>query len=373
MKKILHIISGLNNGGAERSLFNLCNSNLNQHFEQIVLCLGKQGIYGPKLEEIGIKVCYIEFKSGNKIFRLIKFLKLCKKINPDIVQGWMTHGNFFSLVAFAYLLFKPTLFWNIRQTIYRLKHEVFFTRILLLLNAFFSKVPQKIICNSNLAIHQLSGLGYNSESLVFIPNGFDFDFWKKETEFKVKTREQFCINKQGFVIGYVGRFHEMKNIDLLLNAFSSLSAKYPNLYLMIIGHDASEYPADMERFVNSISVDKIKILGRKNDIHRYYSCFDLFVLCSAWGEGFPNVLGEAMSNELCCISTNIGEARNLLDVNGFIIPPNNIDALIKTIEDCYLDIDMIQNKGKNARLRIKEKYSLENTINSYLKLYNNLN
>ena len=371
MKKILHIISGLTNGGAERSLFNLCNSSLNNHFEQIVLCLGKEGIYGHKLEAIGIKVYYIDFKSNSKIIRIFKFLKICKKINPDIIQGWMTHGNFFSLIAFASLTFNPKLFWNIRQTIYKLKHEVFFTRILLLLNAFFSKVPQKIICNSNLAIRQLSDFGYNSESFVFIPNGFDLDFWKKDTAFRMKTREQIGINIQGFVIGYVGRFHPMKNIDSLLNAFSFLSAKHPNLYLMIIGHDVSEYSLDMLEFVNSISVDKIKILGRKDDIHKYYSCFDLFVLCSAWGEGFPNVIGEAMSNELCCISTNIGEAQNLLEDVGLIIPPSNVEILIKKVEECLNDFEGVQNLGEKARLRIKEKYSLENTINSYLKLYNN--
>jgi hypothetical protein len=121
LKKILHIISGLNNGGAERSLFNLCNSNLNQHFEQIVLCLGKQGIYGPKLEEIGIKVCYIEFKSGNKIFRLINFFKICKEINPEILQGWMNHGNFASILALFILNFKPIIYWNIRQSFYKNK------------------------------------------------------------------------------------------------------------------------------------------------------------------------------------------------------------------------------------------------------------
>ena len=140
---------------------------------------------------------------------------------------------------------------------------------------------------------------------------------------------------------------------------------------MIIGHDTSEYSADMLKYVSSISVDKIKFLGKKDDIHKYYSCFDLFVLCSAWGEGFPNVLGEAMSNELCCISTDIGEAQNLLEDVGFIIPSKNIDVLIKTIEDCLIDMEGVKDIGKKAQLKIKEKYSLENTINSYTKLYNN--
>jgi glycosyltransferase involved in cell wall biosynthesis len=370
LKKILHIISGLNNGGAERSLFNLCNSSLKNHFKQIVLCLGKEGIYGYKLEEIGVKVYYIDFKSRKKIIRLIIFLKICKKINPDIIQGWMTHGNFFSLIAFTYLSFKPRLFWNIRQTFYNLKHEVFFTRILLLVSSFFSKVPQKIICNSNLAKRQLSGFGYNSESFVFIPNGFDLDFWKKDTAFRIKTREQVGIKGQGFVIGYVGRFHEMKNINSLLNAFSYLSAKYPNLYLMIIGHDASEYSADMLKFVNSISVDKIKILGSKDDIHKYYSCFDLFVLCSAWGEGFPNVLGEAMSCELCCISTNVGEAPALLQDVGFIIPVDDLDALVSKITNCIENLEMTKNMGILARNKIVKTYSLQNTVNQYINLYN---
>ena len=163
MKKIVHIISGLKSGGAERSLFNICNSNISDYFIQSVICLGDKAIYGDKLEEVGVKVYYLNFKNNNKLIALINFKNIIKKISPDIVQGWMTHGNFASVLAYFILAGRPSLFWNIRQTVYKLKHEYILTRLLFLVNILLSRIPKGIISNANISIKQLIKFGYKNE------------------------------------------------------------------------------------------------------------------------------------------------------------------------------------------------------------------
>jgi len=370
LKKILHIISGLNNGGAERSLFNLCNSNLNQHFEQIVLCLGKQGIYGPKLEEIGIKVCYIEFKSGNKIFRLINFFKICKEINPEILQGWMTHGNFFALIAYFYLNFKPKLYWNIRQTFNYLKNEKLVNYFLFNINLLFSRIPHLIICNSTLAIKQLIEKGYPKNSMYLINNGFDITNWSRNEIIRENFRNTLKLTQSDLVVGYIGNFHKNKNVRLLIKVISELSIDYPSLYAILIGKGLDENNLFLKDHLKKFHIKNLILLGSINDVKDYYSIFDCFCLTSN-SEAFPNVLGEAMGHGLYCIASDVGDVPLILDDVGAIFTRDDDNDLKERLIYWINHNEKLKLLGEKARLRIKEKYSLENTINSYTKLYNN--
>jgi len=105
LKKIVHIISGLQVGGAERSLFNICSSSLNDSFKQYVICLGERGYYSHKIEEIGLEIYHINFNSWHFVKSLMRFISILNKISPNIIQGWMNHGNFAAILALFILKF----------------------------------------------------------------------------------------------------------------------------------------------------------------------------------------------------------------------------------------------------------------------------
>ena len=352
MKKIVHIISGLQVGGAERSLFNICNSSLNDSFKQYVICLGNRGYYSQKIEEIGLEIYHINFSSWHFFKSLIKFITVLKKISPNIIQGWMNHGNFASILALLILNFKPIIYWNIRQSFYKNKNDLFYTKFLFLFNIVFSRIPKKIIINSNISKIQLQNFGFHVDSFKFIPNGFDSNYWVRDLSFRKLKRENLGIKNLDFVIGYVGRYHSMKNIILLLKAFEIISINLPNTKLVIIGQKENDFNKFEKQIFDRIPKNQIILLNQMYDVNKYYSLFDLFILCSV-SEGFPNVLGEAMSCELCCISTNVGEASALLQDVGLIIPVDDLDALVREI-----------------RNKIIKSYSLQNTVNQYFNLYN---
>ena len=369
MKKIVHIISGLQVGGAERSLFNICNSSLNDNFKQYVICLGNKGYYSQKIEEIGLEIYHINFNSWHFVKSLIRFITVLKKISPNIIQGWMNHGNFASILALFILNFKPIIYWNIRQSFYKNKNDLFYTKFLFLFNIFFSRIPKKIIINSNISKIQLQNFGFHIDSFKFIPNGFDSNYWVRDLSFRKLKRENLGIENLDFLIGYVGRYHPMKNIILLLKAFEIISINFPNSKLVIIGHKENDFNKFEKLIFDRIPNNQIILLNQKNNINKYYSIFDLFTLCSV-SEGFPNVLGEAMSCELCCISTNVGEASALLQEVGFIIPVDDLDALVREITNCIENLEITKNMGGGARNKIIKSYSLQNTVNQYFNLYN---
>lgn len=371
MKKIVHIISGLKSGGAERSLFNVCNSNISDYFIQSVICLGDKAIYGDKLEELGVEVYYLNFKNSNKLYAFLNFKNIIKKISPDIVQGWMTHGNFASVLAYFILSGRPSLFWNIRQTVYKLKHEYILTRFLFLINILLSRLPNGIISNANISIKQLIKFGYKNDSFILIPNGFDTNYWKPDHNLRQIERNKLKFNENDFVLGYVGRYHPMKNIKLLLEAFHKLSQQNSKIKLVIVGQNLNNYNIKEKSIIDMIPQNQILIIDNTEDVKKYYNIFDLLILCSAWGEGFPNVLGEAMSSELCCISTPVGDTPDILEDVGYLVPLDDVDFLIEKVKNCMDNPEELNKLGRKARIKILNQYSMEKTINSYLNIYLN--
>ena len=371
MKKIVHIISGLKSGGAERSLFNICNSNISDYFIQSVICLGDKAIYGDKLEELGVEVYYLNFKNSNKLYAFLNFKNIIKKISPDIIQGWMTHGNFASVIAYFILSGRPSLFWNIRQTVYKLKHEYILTRFLFLINILLSRLPNGIISNANISIKQLIKFGYKNDSFILIPNGFDTNYWKPDHNLRQIERNKLKFNDNDFVLGYVGRYHPMKNIKLLLESFHKISQQNSKIKLVIVGQNLNNYNINEKSIIDMIPQNQILIIDNTEDVKKYYNIFDLLILCSAWGEGFPNVLGEAMSSELCCISTPVGDTPDILEDVGYLVPLDDVDLIIEKVKNCMDNPEELNKLGRKARIKILNQYSMEKTINTYLNIYLN--
>jgi len=371
LKKIVHIISGLKSGGAERSLFNICNSNISDYFIQSVICLGDKAIYGDKLEELGVEVYYLNFKNSNKLYAFLNFKNIIKKISPDIIQGWMTHGNFASVIAYFILSGRPSLFWNIRQTVYKLKHEYILTRVLFLINILLSRIPNGIISNANISIKQLIKFGYKNDSFILIPNGFDTNYWKPDHNLRQIERNKLKFNDNDFVLGYVGRYHPMKNIKLLLESFHKISQQNSKIKLVIVGQNLNNYNINEKSIIDMIPQNQILIIDNTEDVKKYYNIFDLLILCSAWGEGFPNVLGEAMSSELCCISTPVGDTPDILEDVGYLVPLDDVDLIIEKVKNCMDNPEELNKLGRKARIKILNQYSMEKTINTYLNIYLN--
>lgn len=94
MKKILHVITDLEQGGAEGVLYRLIAAD--SYNEHVVVSLMSIGYYGPKIESLGIKLYTIEFKRGSfNLKGLKKLINIIKIENPNVVQTWLYHADFF--------------------------------------------------------------------------------------------------------------------------------------------------------------------------------------------------------------------------------------------------------------------------------------
>ena len=101
-------------------------------------------------------------------------------------------------------------------------------------------------------------------------------------------------------------------------------------------------------------------MGEESDLNKIYKVLDILCVSSIWGEGFPNVIGEAMSNGVLCISTDVGDAKRIIGENGVIVDANNHKELAKgCLSLIRMNKDETRILKKKAFNEVKSKYSIK--------------
>ena len=153
--KVLHIITGLGVGGAETTLLKLLQTMDRTRFQPIVISLMSGGDLRQKIEQLGIKTYSLNMHRGLPFTKSVLLLRsIVNNENPDLIQGWMYHGNLAGLLAQKYSSRPVGLIWNVRQCIYELTTEKRLTRWLIKLGAKLSYKPDHIIYNAAMSMRQ---------------------------------------------------------------------------------------------------------------------------------------------------------------------------------------------------------------------------
>ena len=191
--KILHIITGLDQGGAQSALYRLVTSN-NAGVEHVIVSIIDYGLYGFQLREAGVEVHAIGMNRGKlSLSGLVKLWKLVRKIHPDVVQTWMYHAD-----LIGGIISKLAGFNNICWGVVNFNLHPSITPTMTILTAKFCGlvsgfVPKKIVSCSERAIDVHVNIGYSERKMVSIPLGFDLNtYFKKENE-GILNRQQWGV------------------------------------------------------------------------------------------------------------------------------------------------------------------------------------
>jgi len=371
--KVCHIITGLNDGGAESVLFRLCAND--QKAEHIVISLMDEGKYGPLLVESGVRVYCLGMSPGRlRLGALNKLRRLLRKIRPDVVQTWMYHSDLLGGTA-ARLAGIKKVFWGVRHTDLSPDTSKLSTRIVNRLNALLSHyLPLKIICCAESARQVHKDLGYAEEKLCVIANGYDLSRFRPATSSLLDLRAALKISDEDLLLGTVGRFHPQKDHFCLLESLSILKKRISNFSVLLVGPGLSSDNTLLVKHISALDLkQKIFLLGPRSNIQAVMSQIDIHVLSSCAGEAFPNVLAEAMACGTPCITTDVGDASFIVGESGWVVPPRDPPALAAAM------IDAIKEKQDNpeawlkrkeqARKRITDNFSLEKMIESYHQVW----
>lgn len=366
-KKVVHIITGLNDGGAEASLFRLVTNDLS--CIHLVVSLGDRGKYGERLERHSISVMCLDMPRGRITLEgICRLWTILKRENPDVIQTWMYHADLFGGVI-GKLAGHKNIVWNIRHSQLlrgaNSQKTIFISRICAIISRF---IPRKIICNSNVGRKVHLGYGYYNRRMVIIQNGLDPKFFCPNQRMRDRVRTNWGFSKYETVIGVVARNNIQKDHKSLLKALMILQRKGVSPYCVLVG---SGMTIQNEVLVNQIAMNglqhQILLLGQIENMPEVMNAIDIKVLSSSFGEGFPNVLAEAMACKTPCVSTDVGDAKEILGDNGIIVPPSNPHDLAIGIERMIhkKDNHLWSQVCDEARRHIVENFSINTMIKKY--------
>lgn len=372
--KVLHIITGLTTGGAERALYNLLQGGLSTKFDSHVISMTDAGTFGPLIKALGVPVTTLEMPAGRPTLAgLLKLRNIVKTLQPDVIQGWMYHGNLAATQACSMLSERAALVWNIRQTLYQIGNEKFLTRQVIRANRFFSKAPDALLYNSQLSRQQHEAFGFASKNGQVIANGIDLQRFRFSQDARQSIRSELTIPVEALVVGHVARLHPMKDHANFLQAAEIIALQHANVHFVLSGRGVCMENASLRQQIPGTLQDRFHLLGERSDVADLMSAIDVLCLCSAWGEGFPNVLGEAMAVAVPCIATDVGDSGLLIGDYGAIVPPRDKTALAAGIES-LLTLPLTERRllGEQARRRIEDNFTLSEIVGQYVDLYHNL-
>ena len=353
-QKLMFCITGLGSGGAEMMLTNLCGQLDRRKFAPIVVSLIDGGKHITALEGMGIPVHTLGMKPGKpSLSALWRLWQCARRERPDLYVGWMYHGNLAATLA-CWFAHRAPVVWNVRQTLYDLALEKRGSALVIKALARLSRQPRHIIYNSRLSAQQHEAIGYRKDRTRITCNGFNTETFRPDLEARASVRSELGLPPDAILIGRFGRNAAMKGYDTFLQAAALLPSDY---HFIIAG-------TDTERIMNQDS--RIKILGERHDLPGLTAALDLAVSSSAFGEGFPNVLAEAMCCEVPVVTTDVGDSAALVDHAGFIVPSGDPEALSQAITKLLtLPLEERQALGAKGRQRILRDFSLSAVTRSY--------
>lgn len=366
--KIIHVIIGLNVGGAELMLKRLVEG-LSEHegVKHSIISLTDLGIVGEQLQDLGVNVVALGMTGFFNLPRT--FLRLRGELEnqkPDIVQTWMYHADFLGGLAARSLGFRKIV-WGVRNTYLESSGRVnyIFRRLCGFLSYF---LPKEIIYVSNSAKDQHQISGYNTKIGKVINNGFDTDKYKYNKSSRHKSRSLMRVKEEDFVVLSIGRYTEAKDHSSFINAILLAVKENSQIKACLVGRDIC-----LDRFgLTDNEKENFIVLGQRDDIEHILCAADVFCLHSIT-EGFPNVLGEAMSVGIPCISTDVGDAALMLNDDRYVVNPKDVQGLAeKIVLMSRLTGEQRNIIGSRNRERVKQFFSLEKILSEYLLVYKNL-
>jgi glycosyltransferase involved in cell wall biosynthesis len=373
-QRVVHIITCLATDGAAILLYRLLAQIDREQFDPIVIVLDAEVELDEHWIALNIPVHYLNMKrSLGSSWHVLRLAQRLRQLKPDVIQGWMYHGNLAATLANRLLGDRYPLVWNIHQGVYDLQQESFTTRHIIQWCARLSKKPSYIIYNAYASARQHEAMGYMTARTNVIPNGFDTQLFCANAPSREGVRQELNIPPDAVVIGMVAHYHPSKNHELFLAAASFIHQHYPTVHFILAGRNitAKNLPLAEQCAKHGLHTN-LHLLGERKDMPAILNAMDIFSLTSE-REAFPHVVGEAMACGVPCITTDVGDIARIIGNTGRVMPePSPSKLAFAWLE--WMQAGEIWRKelGQRAAERIQQHYSIHRVTAQYQDIYKEL-
>ena len=366
MINVLHVRASSNLLGAEKVVLELCHDRARAfgYTPHLAIIHDKRDPI-PELateaSKYGIKHKVFTAKSMIDI-KCIKILKAY--INSNEIDIVHSHGYREDIYCLLATIHQKT----IRTTTNHLwKKGSLKLRVYAFIDSVAMIFYKKIIGVSEPIVSEMRSIPHlNSNKIELISNGVDC------SAFPIKHNSHHRHADTIIRLITISSLTKEKGHIFLIDALRILADKNIPFKLNIIG-DGPLRNEIQDKIIDRELTDRVTLHGKKNNIKELLHNSDIFILPSTI-EGLPISLLEAMSTGTACIATDVGDVRKCIDNNfdGLLIPPRNAPELAKAIIRLALDDNLLSQLGSNAAQTIRQRYSNEQMISSYARIYKQL-
>lgn len=362
-RTVLHIITDLDQGGAEMALFRVIQSDQHIANRHVVLSLVKEGVLRNQFESV-CDVHDLGLEYGQlSIQALFRLKNICVLVKPDIIQGWMYHGNVVASLA-SFLSGKKPVIHGVRQCLYADQEIGRLTRILIQLNSWLSRRASLTLYNSETAKAHHIQRGFDPSSCRIWYNGYDTKCFQRSLEKRRNMRTSLGLSEDNFLIGKLGRFHPMKDYPTLIESFRMIHEKHKNTHLALGGKGLDIHNPELKQIIRNsgVPVENFHLLGPVQETSSFYNGLDCFVLSSN-SEAFPNVVVEALLYEIPVVATDVGEVSTILDCKSNTVSPGQPDQIAKKVAE-FIEYSASERQELSAKLKesIESRFSIERCV-----------
>lgn len=360
-QRVLHLITELSTGGAQRALARLLSHLDCQRFVASVACLynGDEAV-AREIRSMGIPVTDLGMTAKYRWDAFWRLYRLLQGERPTILHTWMFHPNIPGRVL-GRLAGVPIII-NSERTMGQERGWRY------ALNRLTHPLADRITCVSEqVADFVVQRIGVPREKTVVIPNGVESEEFD-DLPTSEKARSALNLPPDKALVGTVTRLNEVKRVDVLLEA----SARLERTHTVIVG-DGPERRGQ-EAMAHRLGLAaRVHFVGQQLDVRPWLAALDVFALSSDW-EGMSNALLEAMAAGLPVVATAVGGTPEVVvdGVTGILVPPRDPDALAEAILRLLRDPDLRRSMGQAARARIEQHFSIEETVRRTEELYTTL-
>jgi glycosyltransferase involved in cell wall biosynthesis len=369
--KISFIITSLGHGGAEAMLHKVLSNLDRSAFQPEVVTLIPGGQYVERIRALDIPVHEIDLHTAFKApWNFVRLALLLRRSQPEVVSTWMYHADLLGGLA-ARLAGIKVVLWNVRHSDLSPNiNKPSTLRLARLCARLSATLPVRILSCSSRAIESHIAVGYRSDRLELVPNGFDLDAFRPDSTVRAEVRAELGIKLHTPLVGMIGRFSPTKNHFGFLTAAHAAKRRLPDIRFLFAGAGVDGSNEPLVRAIRSADLeDCVSLLGPRSDIPRLMASLDVLALPSS-GEAFPNVVGEAMACGVPCVVTDVGDAAEIVASTGRVVSPGDMSAfaeqMVELLEMPHTDKLAL---GERARSRVAELYDIKTIVGMYERCY----
>ena len=360
--RILQLIGDLEPGGAERVVISLSN-HLRDNGYPVMICSRKGGELIKEGNNVPVQII-------SKTFLLdpLYILRLCRfvvKNKIGIIHSHLFGNNLYGFIV-SLLTGRKIIFTIHGEDCFQNKKRILFYKItapfVLKIVAVSPPISEKLI----------NEMGIERSKVELIVNGINAS--GGENAFKRdETRRLLGLPKDSHIIGSIGNIKPVKGYDVLIRSAQRVIEAFPDSVFVIVGgiYQHEDYMNSLLDLIRHESLENhFVFLGKRSDVDRILSVFDIFALPSR-SEGTSLSLLEAMAAGKAIVATNVGGTAHILinEYNSLLVPPDDSLRLADAILRLMSNSGLTNELSKNAKTDVIHKYSAEQMVRKYMNLY----